>query len=89
MGLAFAAHFLHDFSQDIKQNVLLSSYVVNWWRHQLEDLSSIILQSNGREAEKEGRTEIQKFEYLQDGKSFLGEIKGIFQFLKGYHLVKN
>ena len=32
---------------------------------------------------------IQKFEYLRNEKSFLDEIKNIFQFLKGYHLVKN
>ena len=28
--------------------------------------------------EKEGRTEIQKFEYLKNEKSFLDEIKSIF-----------
>ena len=33
--------------------------------------------------------EIQKFEYLDNKKSFLDEIKSIFQFLKGYHLVSN
>ena len=38
---------------------------------------------NGKEEEK-----IQKFEYLENEKSFLDEIKNIFQFLKGYHLVK-
>ena len=31
---------------------------------------------------------LQKFEYLENEKSFLDEIKNIFQFLKGYHLVK-
>ena len=30
---------------------------------------------------------MQKFEYLENEKSFLDEIKNIFQFLKGYHLV--
>ena len=39
--------------------------------------------------EKEGKTEIQKSEYLENEKSFLDEIKNIFQFLKGYHLVGN
>ena len=38
---------------------------------------------SGKEEEK-----IQKFEYLENEKSFLDEIKSIFQFLKGYHLVK-
>ena len=32
--------------------------------------------------------ELQKFEYLENEKSFLDEIKNIFQFLKGY-MVKN
>ena len=31
---------------------------------------------------------LQKFEYLEKKKSFFDEIKNIFQFLKGYHLVK-
>ena len=33
--------------------------------------------------------EIQKFKYLENEMSFLDKIKNIFQFLKGYHLVKN
>ena len=33
--------------------------------------------------------EIQKSEYLENEKSFLDEIKSIFQFLKGYHLGRN
>ena len=32
--------------------------------------------------------EIQKIEYLKNEESFLDEIKNIFQFLKGYRLVK-
>ena len=32
--------------------------------------------------------ELQKFEYHKNGKSFLDEKEDIFQFLKGYHLVK-
>ena len=36
-----------------------------------------------------GREKIQNFEYLENEKSFLDEIKNYFQkFLKGYHLVK-
>ena len=38
---------------------------------------------------KEGKTDISKLEYLENEKRFLDEIKNIFQFLKGYHLVKN
>ena len=33
--------------------------------------------------------EIQKFEYLENKESFFDEIKSIFQFLKGYHLMRN
>ena len=65
-------------SLDIKQNVLLSSYLDNWWHLGLEDLPLIILQSNGPQVEKGGRTEIQKNEYLENEKSFLDEIKSIF-----------
>ena len=38
----------------------------------------IILQSNGRQVEKEGRTEIQKSEYIENEKSFSDEIKSIY-----------
>ena len=37
----------------------------------------MILESNGREGVNEGRTEIQKFEYLENEESFLDEIKSI------------
>ena len=53
-------------SQEIKQNVLLSSYWDNWWWH--------------REREKEWRVAIQKFEYLENKKSFLVEIKRSIQY---------
>ena len=61
-------------SQDIKQNVLLSSYLDSWWRHKLWDLPSINLKSNGWQGEKEGEVEIQKFEYLENERSFLEKI---------------
>ena len=35
-----------------------------------------------------GEKILQKFEYLKNEKSFLDEIKSIFQFFKGYQLVK-
>ena len=38
---------------------------------------------------KRGKTKTQKLEHLQNEKSFLVEIKDIFQFLKGYQLMKN
>ena len=65
-------------SQDLKQNVLLSSYLDNWWHDEVSDLSLIIDQSDGRQVEKEERTKIQIIEYLENEKSFLDEIKSIF-----------
>ena len=50
-------------SQDIKQNVLLSSYLDNWWRH--------------KQGKHEGKIEMQKFEYLNNEKGFLDGIKSI------------
>ena len=41
---------------------------------------------SGKSGKEEGK--IQKFGYLKNEKSFLDEIKNIFQFLKGYHLVQ-
>ena len=38
------------------------------------------------ECGKEGKKS-QKFEHLENEKSLLDEIKNVFQFLKGYHLV--
>ena len=38
---------------------------------------------------KEGKTKLQKIEYLDKQKSFLDEIKNNFHFLKDNHLVKN
>ena len=35
-----------------------------------------------------GREKIQKFQYLENEKSFLDEIKSILQFLKGHLMVK-
>ena len=57
--------------------MLLSSYLDNLC-HEFCDLSSVILQGNGRQVEKEGRMEIQKYEYLENEKSSLDEIKSIF-----------
>ena len=37
------------------------------------------LLSNGRQVEKEGKTKIQKFEYLESEKRFSDETKSIFQ----------
>ena len=72
-------------SQDIKQNVLLNSYLHNWWRLNFK----FIYDHPKAMVEKEGRTEIQKLEYLENEKSFLDEIKSIFHsFGRGYYLAK-
>ena len=69
--------YLFSFSR-YQTNVLSSSYLDDWWHHELEDLSSIILQSNCWQVEQKGRIEIQKFEYLDNENRFLDEIKSIF-----------
>ena len=66
------------FLSQYMKHVLLSSYLDSWWRHKLYDLSWTNLLSNGWQGEKEGNTEIQKFEYLEDKKSFLDEMKKKF-----------
>ena len=48
--------------------------------------TSICPFESGKSGKKEEK--IEKFEYLKKEKSFLDEVKNIFQFLKGYHLVK-
>ena len=56
----------------------------NVWHHQFSTF--ICLFESGKSGKEEEK--IQKFEYLENEKSFLDEMKNIFQFLKGYHLVK-
>ena len=60
-------------SLDIKQNMLLSSYLDSWWHHKLKDWSSINLSTNGWQGEKEGKMEIQIFEYHKKKNNFLDE----------------
>ena len=57
LGLAFGAHFLHDFSI----RFILDQPLNNCWQ-----------------GKKEGKTETQKFEYLENEKSLLDETKNIF-----------
>ena len=77
-------------SQDIKQNVLLISYLDSWWCHDVKTFLGSTSKAMANKGKKEGKMEIQKFEYLNIEKSFSDEIKKHFlKFLKGYHLVKN
>ena len=48
--------------------------------------TSICPFESGKSGEEEEK--IPKYEYLKKEKSFSDEKKNIFQFLKGYHLVK-
>ena len=61
-----------------QHNVLLSSYLDSWdvinFKIFLESTSKA---TTDRE-KKEGKTNVQKYEYLENGKSFLSEIKNIF-----------
>ena len=61
-------------SEDIKQNALLSSYLV------IINFKIYLPSSSKRMAnrEKEEKTETEKFEYDENEKSFLDEIKSIF-----------
>ena len=58
------------FTHKIPNNCVLSSYLGSWWRHKLQDLSSSNL--NGWEREK--------FEYLENEKSFLDKIAFFIDF---------
>ena len=55
--------------------------------HDIINYSTSICPFKSGKCGNEG-AKIQKFEYLENEKSFLEETKNIFQFLKGYHLVK-
>ena len=57
-------------SQDIRQNVLLSSYLDIWWHHLLKQWPT--------RRKKDLRLEMQKIEHLENERSFLDEIKSIF-----------
>ena len=65
----FQCHIFFLF-EDIKQNLLLSSYLDNWWRHELQE---IYLQSSSKamtEGGMVGSQKYQKFEYLENEKNF-------------------
>ena len=50
--------------------------------------TTFLLKVLGWQREKEGMREIKKFEYFEDKKKLLDEIKSIFLvFFKGYHLL--
>ena len=53
-------------SQDIKPNLLLSSYFDSRRCHKLQDL----FKDQALKGEKEGKLEIQKFEYLENKELF-------------------
>ena len=68
-------------SQDIKQNLLLSSYLENWWR-------KIYLRKQwltGWQRGEDGNTKIWIF--WEEKEAF--RLNHLSKFLKGYYLVKN
>ena len=73
----FQCHTLF-LSQNIKQNVLSSSYLSSWWHHKFYDFSWINLEGKSWKGKKEGKKKIQKFEHLEYEKSFFDKIKNIF-----------
>ena len=75
----FQCHILFP-TQDIKQTVLLRSYLDSWWchKHYIRFFLDQHLADNGWQGEKERKTKIQKSEYLKNERSFLDEIKNIF-----------
>ena len=72
-------------SPDIKESAFLKSSLGTYWCHKLSHLSSTNFYkiSNGQERKKEGKNKVQKFENVEDKRSFFGKIKSIFgNFLK-------
>ena len=65
-------------SQDIKQNVLLSSYLDKWWHQTLIRFIFNHPLNQWLTEGKRGEDGNKKFEYLENQKSFFNEIKSIF-----------
>ena len=87
----FVTYYLNKFD-----DVMLSSFWVipkirsaNFCKsiHDIMNYSTFICPFESGKCGREG-IKSQEFEYLKNKTSFLDEIKNIFQFLKGYHLVK-
>ena len=64
-------------SRDIKQNVLLSSYLHNCWRHKIYFPSSSKPKTDREK--KRGRRKYKNLNNIGNEKSFLDEIKSIFR----------
>ena len=77
----FQCHTLF-LSQNIKQNVLLSSYLDNWDAINFKTFPGPTSKAMADREKKEGKTKIQKLEYLENENNFLDEIK-IFIVFKG------
>ena len=61
---------------DIKESVLLKSSLGTWRCHKLYNLSSVNFLykiSNGQDRKKEGKSEVQKFNNLEDKRIFFGK----------------
>ena len=78
-------------SQDIKQNVLLSSYLDNWWRHKLLRFifdHPLKQRPTGRKEGEDGNTKIRKSR--EQKKELFQWIKKehFLKFLKGHYLLR-
>ena len=67
LGLAFGAYFLYDFSTNVPYLIL----------YQCTKFQCFKAMADTGEKKKR-KTKIQKFEYLQNEKSFVNEIENIF-----------
>ena len=79
-------HFGRGLSKSLKKVNLIFSFESN----PIDDIinySIFICPFESGKCEKKGKN-LQKCEYFENEKSFLGEIKSIFKFLKGHCLVK-
>ena len=87
----FVIYYLTKFDDVIKSSFWVISKITsaNLCKsvHDIINYSTSICPFESRKCGKEGKKS-QNFEYLVNENSFLDEIKNIFQFLKGYHLVK-
>ena len=66
-------------SQDIKHNVLLSSYSDSWWHHNFKIFLESTSNAMADREKKEGKMNIQKSEYLENK-------KGLFRWNKKHFL---
>ena len=73
----FQCHTLF-LSQDIKQNVLSSSYLDSWWRHKFEIFLGSTSTAMADRSKKRGRQRYKNLNISRTKRASLDEIKNIF-----------